>query len=101
MAYILAKHGVLRLVRHTSAAWGRRGARIVSVSPGVIETPMGLAEIAAGNGTAEMIDLSALGRAGHPEEVARVIAFLCSEDSSYVTGTDILVDGGTTAALNG
>jgi len=98
---VYAKAGVIRLVRRTAASWGRRGARIVSVSPGVVDTPMGTAEIASGNGTEEMAAASALGRAGRPEELAKVIAFLCSDAASYVTGTDVLVDGGTVAALFG
>lgn len=101
MAYVYAKAGVIRLVRRTAASWGRRGARIVSVSPGVVDTPMGAAEIASGNGTDQMAAASALGRAGRAEELAKVIAFLCSDAASYITGTDLLVDGGTVAALFG
>ena len=75
------------------------GARIVSVSPGVVATPMGELEMAAGQGAAEMAAMSAVGRAGRPEELAAVIGFLCSPAASYVTGTDVLVDGGTVAAV--
>ena len=98
-AYLLAKLGVLRLVRRTAAEWGSRGARILSVSPGVIDTPMGRLEVDGTGGAAELAAGSALGRLGKPEEVAAVIAFLCSAQASYMTGTDILVDGGAVAAL--
>lgn len=99
MAYVLAKLGVIRLVRRTAPGWGRRGARIVSVSPGVVETPMGRLEIASTEGTSEMATGCALGRIGRSEEVAAVISFLCSERASYLTGTDVLVDGGAVAVF--
>jgi NAD(P)-dependent dehydrogenase (short-subunit alcohol dehydrogenase family) len=98
-AYLLAKYGVVRLVRHRAAAWARRGARIVSVSPGVVATPMGHREMASGNGTTEMAEASALGRPARPEEVAAVVAFVCSPAASYLTGSDVLVDGGAVAAV--
>ena len=96
-AYMMAKLGVVRLVRRLAASWGARGARIISVSPGVVDTPMGAAEMAANNGTTEMAHAGALGRGARPEEIASVIAFLCSDSASYITGTDLLVDGGTVA----
>jgi NAD(P)-dependent dehydrogenase (short-subunit alcohol dehydrogenase family) len=99
-AYILAKLGVIRLVRRTAPKWGARGARIVSVSPGVIDTPMGRLELADTAGTTAIVDGSALGRAGRADEIASVIRFLCSDEASYITGTDVLVDGGSVAALS-
>jgi NAD(P)-dependent dehydrogenase (short-subunit alcohol dehydrogenase family) len=99
MAYVLSKHGVILLVRRTAAAWGERGARIASVSPGVVDTPMGAQEIASGNGTDQMAAASALGRAARPEELASVVAFLCSDAASYVTGVDWVVDGGSLASM--
>lgn len=98
-AYLLAKLGVIRLVKRTALEWGPRGARILSVSPGVVDTPMGRLEVGGTGGAAELARGSALGRLARPEELASVIAFLCSEQASYMTGTDILVDGGAVAAL--
>ena len=97
-AYALAKQGVVRLARHRSLAWGARGARLLSVSPGVIATDMGRLEDANQPAMAGLVEHSALGRRGTAEEVAVVIAFLLSDAASFLTGTDVLVDGGAVAA---
>jgi len=99
-AYMLSKLGVIRLVRRLAPDWGSRGARIVSVSPGVVDTPMGKLETDKTAGTEEIVQGSALARIGRPEELAAVIAFLCSDQASYITGSDILVDGGAVAAMD-
>jgi NAD(P)-dependent dehydrogenase (short-subunit alcohol dehydrogenase family) len=94
-AYPLSKHGVVRLVRRTAASWWGRGARIMSLSPGIIETPMGNREYERQPAMADMI--KKVGRMGTGNEVAAVVAFLVSDDASFMTGSDVLVDGGVVA----
>ncbi|HVW82128.1 MAG TPA: SDR family oxidoreductase [Mycobacteriales bacterium] len=98
IAYAVAKRGVIRLVERQAKAWGARGARLLSVSPGVIDTPMGRLEDASEPSMADMVAASALQREGRPEEVASVVTFLVSDAASFLTGTDVLVDGGAVAA---
>jgi NAD(P)-dependent dehydrogenase (short-subunit alcohol dehydrogenase family) len=93
-AYALSKHAVLRAVRARSGAWGARGGRILSVSPGIIDTPMGRQEYSRQPAMPGMVVGSPLGRQGTAEEVAAVVAFLCSDAASFMTGSDVLVDGG-------
>ena len=100
IAYAFANHGVLRLVRRRAPAWGRRGGRIVSVSPGMIDTPMGRLEARRWPALAEVVANSPLGRAASPDEIAAVIDFLSSAAASYLTGTDVLVDGGVTTSTS-
>lgn len=101
LAYGLAKRANQVRVEAASAAWGRRGARVNSISPGVISTPMGRQELASENGQVmrQMIEGSATGRVGTPDDIAAAVAFLLGPDASFVTGTDLLVDGGVVSAL--
>jgi NAD(P)-dependent dehydrogenase (short-subunit alcohol dehydrogenase family) len=98
-AYSVSKRGVYLLVRREAASFGQRGARIVSISPGIIDTPMGRAEMEQQPIMRKLVESSPLKRAARAEEVAAVAVFLCSPAASFVTGTDILVDGGSMASM--
>ncbi|GGW53317.1 NAD(P)-dependent dehydrogenase (short-subunit alcohol dehydrogenase family) [Winogradskyella epiphytica] len=93
--YNFAKRGVQLLTHKHANDWGSKGARIVSVSPGVIETPMALKAAEEHPERMEMIkQATPLKRNGQPEDVANVIYFLASDAANFITSTDILVDGG-------
>jgi NAD(P)-dependent dehydrogenase (short-subunit alcohol dehydrogenase family) len=99
MAYILSKIGILKLVQRTGVEWGKQGARICSVSPGLIDTPMGSLERKNSPQAEAAVALAPIPRLGHPAEVANVVAFLCSQQASYVTACDLVVDGGWVGAI--
>jgi NAD(P)-dependent dehydrogenase (short-subunit alcohol dehydrogenase family) len=99
IAYGWAKKMVIDLVVAVAPAWGARGARVVSLSPGIISTPMGNAELEQQPFMPSIIALTPLGRTGAASEIASVVAFLASEAASFITGSDILVDGGSTHAV--
>lgn len=99
VAYGWAKRGVQRLVRRAAVEWGRRGGRICSISPGMIDTPQGRQEAAAQPVMSALLERTPLHRIGTADEVAAVVSFLLSDEASFVTGTDVLIDGGVCAAV--
>ncbi|MBG0855750.1 SDR family oxidoreductase [Streptomyces spinoverrucosus] len=100
-AYCLAKRANQLRVRAASTVWGDRGARVNSISPGVISTAMGREELAseAGGFMRAMVDASGTRRLGSPDDIAAVTAYLLGPDASFITGADLLVDGGALAGL--
>ena len=101
MAYVWAKRGVRRLVQQEAVRLGPAGARICSISPGIIDTPQGRQESAQQPTMAMMVEHTPLGREGRADELAAVVAFLLSDEASFMSGVDVLVDGGVCAALRG
>ena len=101
VAYVVAKRTNHLKVRTAAAtSWADSGARINSISPGIIVTPLAYDEFeSAGEGYQEMINSSPAKRVGTSEEIARAAEFLLSDDSSFITGIDLLVDGGVIASI--
>lgn len=101
LAYMIAKRvNHLQAQKAAATTWKERRARINTISPGVIVTPLAYDEFAAaGEGYQQMIDASAAMRTGTSEEIAEAGAFLLGEHAKFVTGTDLLIDGGVIAAI--
>lgn len=101
-AYSFAKRANILRVRAASLAWGDRGARLNSISPGIVETPMGRQELAGPSGDAirAMIVASPTRRAGTSAgDIAAAAEFLLGDGAAWITGADLLVDGGVIAAM--
>jgi len=99
-AYQISKRGNSLRVMAEAVRWGKRGARVNTISPGIIMTPLAKDELSGprGEGYRRMIRLSAVGRVGTPDEVGTVAALLMGRDGGFITGSDFLMDGGVTAA---
>jgi NAD(P)-dependent dehydrogenase (short-subunit alcohol dehydrogenase family) len=99
-AYQISKRGNSLRVMAEAVRWGKRGARVNTISPGIIMTPLAKDELTGprGGGYRRMIQVSPAGRAGTPDEVGTVAALLMGPDGAFITGSDFLMDGGVTAA---
>jgi NAD(P)-dependent dehydrogenase (short-subunit alcohol dehydrogenase family) len=99
-AYQISKRGNSLRVMAEAVRWGKRGARVNTISPGIIITPLANDELKGprGPGYRRMLEVSAAGRAGTPDEVGTVGALLMGSDGAFITGSDFLMDGGVTAA---
>jgi NAD(P)-dependent dehydrogenase (short-subunit alcohol dehydrogenase family) len=92
-AYHSAKGAVRILTKSTALAWAQQGVRVNSVHPGFIDTPI-LGDAKETPFGQVLIDVTPMGRLGQPEEIAAAIAFLASDDASFMTGSEVYVDGG-------
>jgi len=101
MAYGWSKRGVQLEAAAAAVRWGPLGGRVVSLSPGLIDTPMGRQEFEQQPVMQQILDDTPLGRQGSADEIAAVVAFLLSDDASFVSGIDVLVDGASNAASSG
>ena len=101
LAYMIAKRvNHLQVMRAAATTWKARKARINCISPGVIVTPLAYDEFAAfGEGYQQMVDTSAAERCGTSEEIAEIGAFLLGDHAGFITGVDLLADGGVIAAI--
>lgn len=97
ISYSMSKRATLSICERRAGAWGQQGARIVSISPGMILTPMGRQEMEKTAGAAQMAQMAPAGRAGVATDIAAAALFLASDQASYITGCDLKVDGGATA----
>jgi NAD(P)-dependent dehydrogenase (short-subunit alcohol dehydrogenase family) len=99
-AYQVSKRGNSLRVMAEAVRWGKRGARVNTISPGIIITPLAKDELSGprGEGYRRMLSLSPAGRAGTPDEVGNVGALLMGADGAFITGSDFLMDGGVTAS---
>lgn len=99
-AYQLSKRANVLRVAYESINWGMKDARINSISPGIIITPLANDELNGplGENYKTMLESSPVGRAGTPDEVANLASFLMSSQAAFISGSDFLMDGGTTAS---
>lgn len=100
-AYGLSKRANSLRVQAAAIQWGERGARVNAISPGIIYTPLAKDEMTGPNAAnyQRMIELCVVGRGGTPDEVGAAAAFLMGPEGAFITGSDLLMDGGVIAAM--
>ena len=100
-AYQVSKRANVLRVKAEAVRWGERGARVNAISPGIIITPLARDELNGVNGAGyrRMIELAPAGRAGTPDEIGAVGELLMTARGAFITGSDILIDGGSTASF--
>lgn len=101
IGYIIAKRANFLRVQAEAIRWGERGARVNAISPGIVATPLARHEMASpvGEMYRAMITASPAGRMAPPEEIAIAAGFLLGPDAGFITGSDLLIDGGVIAAM--
>lgn len=99
VSYSLSKQGVLRLAERKAMDWGPLGGRVVTISPGLMLTPMGRQELAKTPGAEMVLNAAPVGRPGTALDVASVAHFLASPEAGFISGSDVRVDGGAVSAL--
>mgnify|MGYP002651816043 FL=1 len=101
IAYMVAKRANILRVQAEAMRWGERGARVNAISPGIVVTPLAAHELASSSGDIfrAMVDASPSKRMAPPEEIAMAASFLLGPDAGFITGSDLLIDGGVVAAM--
>jgi NAD(P)-dependent dehydrogenase (short-subunit alcohol dehydrogenase family) len=100
-AYAFSKRAVIRYCELAAPRWGARGARIVSISPGVIGTPMGKQEMEDKPIMKQMVAATPLQREGVADDIAGGVEFLCSDAASFISAIDLRIDGGMIPVMLG
>lgn len=98
-AYGMSKHGVMRLAEKRARKWAQAGARITTISPGLISTPMGRSAVEAQPEANRLLQMTPINRWGASLDIANAAEFLCSDLAGFVTGCDLRVDGGVVGAI--
>ena len=97
VAYSASKHALIGFVKSLADEWGEYGITANAVSPGYVETPMGVQDTQVSNHRQIILEKTPSKRTASPEEIARVVDFLISQESGYINGANFVVDGGITA----